>query len=161
MSQRVPCANFYEEDPFSWSNLCFEGLFVLGLLINLYIIYCILRRSPKNMSTYKWYLLYHQIVTAMADIGVSVWITVAYNNPLFSVQFRGQANNISALCRRLSDERVSWCRTDSSYDSLLSSLDDLLHRHHCSPLLVPLFGRPQIRSPPSSLLDTAIVSVLG
>lgn len=78
MTQRAPCSRFYEEDPFSWYNLCFEGFFALGLIVSAYVIYCIVCRSPKNMSTYKWYLLYHQIVAMISDIAVSGCLTVLF-----------------------------------------------------------------------------------
>ena len=160
MSQRTPCDRFYEEDPFSWYILLFEGISALGLLINCYVIYCLIWRSPKNMSTYKWYLLYHQIVALMADTGVSDWITVAYKNSSSSVQLHREAGCVLSIYLRLSDEHFPWSHIDASTYHFLPRRNHVLHRYHCAPLLVPLFDNPPLKSPASSLLDRAFITLL-
>lgn len=42
-----------------------------ALVIHPYVMYCIVFRSPASMKTYRWYLLWHQVVAFICDLWVS------------------------------------------------------------------------------------------
>ena len=45
-------------------------LSIVALILNPYVIYCIIWRSTSHMKIYRWFLLYHQILTFITDISV-------------------------------------------------------------------------------------------
>lgn len=53
----------------------FNTLAVLASIIHFYTIYCIIFRSPIQMKAYRWYLLWHQIVSFSGDFWVACLFT--------------------------------------------------------------------------------------
>lgn len=47
-----------------------DVLFVFSIVVNPYVIYCIIFRSTRYMKSYRWFLLYHQIIAFIQDISV-------------------------------------------------------------------------------------------
>lgn len=43
---------------------------IISCILNPYVIYCIIWRSTLHMRRYRWFLLYHQILSFMQDIWV-------------------------------------------------------------------------------------------
>ena len=52
-------------------NLFLDFMSVVSFIINGLTIYCIIFKSTVHMQIYRWFLLYHQIITFASDISVS------------------------------------------------------------------------------------------
>lgn len=64
----------------------FDVLFAINMLINPYVFYCIIYRSPRTMNRYRWFLLWHQILSLISDISVPF----PDNSPQFQIDFLAQ-----------------------------------------------------------------------
>ena len=64
-----PCPPIRTEFPFY--VVLQRVLSCISIPVNILAIYCIIWKSTKAMSTYRWHLLWHQILTGAVDFLVS------------------------------------------------------------------------------------------
>lgn len=50
----------------------FDLLSIFNPILEIYVIYCIIYRTNKNISNYKWLLLLHQTQGLVVDVAVSL-----------------------------------------------------------------------------------------
>lgn len=68
------CPPYSIEDPNSWYFIVLHITFCISLIVNVYVFYCIIFLSNRQMKTYRWYLLWHQILVFSADITVRTFL---------------------------------------------------------------------------------------
>lgn len=69
----IPCPPLLHDN--SMSILFYNIVFWSNLILNPYVIFCIIFRSPKNLKNYRWYLFYHQLVAVISDVAVRSFLT--------------------------------------------------------------------------------------
>lgn len=74
----LQCESYAESKGVTWYWVLLNGIFVFGVAFNLFVCYCIVCLSPRLMSSYRWYLLWHQLVTGFTDISVSLKMFYCY-----------------------------------------------------------------------------------
>lgn len=73
----IECPEF-DVDP-SLYIILMDIITLLSLLVHPYVIYCIVFRSTYQMSKYRWYLLWHQVLSCLGDLWVRETALPVYN----------------------------------------------------------------------------------